>query len=167
MHWKPNSKKYSVEKYGSTCPEIIQLSNDLIKFHNSWKDLISRDSRKPDFQSFADIMLVDVRGFDSEKYYELQTGFGNSTWLKLQCQGLSSSLKSGGSLVVLSPTFLASHWTEELDKVLVNQAPGGSTVLKPPEFLNFSNFFERNYQLFFCANNRKTQVLCGSKKSTK
>ena len=111
-------------------------------------------------------MLVDVRGFDSEKYYELQTGFGNSTWLKLQCQGMSSSLKSGGSLVVLSPTFLASHWTEDLDKLLVDQAPGGSTMLKPPEFQNFSTFLKEITNFFF-ANNRKTQVLCGSKKSTK
>ena len=77
-----------------------------------------------DSQPFADILLVDIRGIDAEKYHELLPGFGNLTWLQMHCQGLNALLKAGGSLVVLTPTFLASYWTDELDKLLLNQAPG-------------------------------------------
>ena len=75
-----------------------------------------------DFHAIADIMLVDVRGYDFEKYDELPPGFGNLTWLVLQCQGFNAALKAGGTLVVIAPTFLAIYWTLELDKILLNKA---------------------------------------------
>ena len=60
----------------------------------------------------------------SSQFHVFQQGHHNISWLNAFCTGLAATLKAGGSLIVLAPSPLANHWTEELDKLLTNKATG-------------------------------------------